>query len=120
VLVICSDTPAASGPLLVRPTPIQLPTLAHRVDELPRIIEEYAADALAELGAPRACFTAADAAWTREHAATSLAEIAKGTLRLAALRAAGNMSCAATRLGMAAVSLSRWVRRRSLLPSGAL
>jgi hypothetical protein len=47
-----------------------------------------------------------------EHGTSSLSEIEKSTLRLVALRAAPNMSNAAARLGMAPVSLSRWIDRR--------
>jgi hypothetical protein len=40
----------------------------------------------------------------------------KATLRLVAIRASRNMSGAAERLGMAPVSLSRWLDRRKLPP----
>jgi ActR/RegA family two-component response regulator len=50
----------------------------------------------------------------RQHAVTSLAEVEKATLRLVALRTSRNPSNAAARLGMASVSLSRWVDRRKL------
>jgi DNA-binding transcriptional LysR family regulator len=43
-----------------------------------------------------------------------MSEIEKTTLRLVALRASRNMSNAAERLGMAPVSLSRWIDRRRL------
>ena len=46
-----------------------------------------------------ASFTNADLAWILEHAATSLAEIEKALLRMAALRLSRNMSGAAERLG---------------------
>jgi DNA-binding protein Fis len=55
------------------------------------------------------------------HAAGSLAEIEKATLRLVTLRTAGNLSDAAARLGMAPVSLDKWLRHRRsplLIPSG--
>jgi hypothetical protein len=103
-------------PLLVRPAPINVPPLASRAAEIDRVIVGYAADAIAELGVPLASFTAADYAWVRQHAATSLAEIEKATLRLAAIRASRNMSQAAARLGMAPVSLIRWIGRRKLPP----
>lgn len=60
---------------------------------------------IAEPGAPHEAFTADDRAWVRDHAARSLAEIEKTTLRLVALRTSGNLSDAAARLGMAPVSL---------------
>jgi hypothetical protein len=113
-LVVCTDRCDDVHPLLVRPEPIVVPPLAMRASELPRIIDEYAADAIAELGAPDTGFTDDDRAWVNEHAATSLVEIEKATLRLVALRVSRNMSRAAARLGIAPVSLSRWVGRRRL------
>jgi hypothetical protein len=103
-------------PLLVRPAPINVPPLANRAAELDRVIAEYAADAIAELRAPRTGFTADDHAWVRRYAAASLAEIEKATLRLVALRTSHNRSAAAARLGMALVSLTRWLGRRELPP----
>jgi hypothetical protein len=49
-----------------------------------------------------------------EHAATSLGEIEKATLRLTAIRMDGSIGRAAERLGMAPVSLRRWIGRREL------
>ncbi len=97
-----------------RVTPIVIPPLAARQDEIDRIIHEYADDAMVELAAPRSVFQAADHDWVREHAASSLPEIEKATLRLVALRASRNLSQAATQLGMAPVSLSRWIGRRAM------
>lgn len=94
--------------------PITVPPLASREPELDRIITEYADDAIAALAAPRAVFLPADRAWVHEHAASSLPNIEKATLRLVALRESRNLSSAAARLGMAPVSLSRWIGRREL------
>ena len=56
-----------------------------------------------------------DRQWLIEHAAgMSLSEVEKAALRLVALRSSPNLSHAATRLGRAAVSLSRWPFRRKL------
>jgi hypothetical protein len=115
-LVVCTDRGDAVHPLLVKPEPIVVPPLAMRANDVPRIVDEYAADAIDELGASRTGFTDADRGWVGEHAATSLAEIEKATLRLVALRFSRNTSGAAARLGMAPVSLSRWVGRRRLPP----
>jgi hypothetical protein len=115
LFIVCTEHDDAI-PLLVRPAPIHVPPLAGRAGELDRVIAEYAADAIAELGAPLAAFTAADHAWVRQHAAASLAEVEKATLRLVALRTSRNMSHAAARLRMAPVSLIRWIGRRKLPP----
>jgi hypothetical protein len=111
VLFIVCTKPDDAIPLLVRPAPIHVPPLAGRAAELDQVIAEYAADAIAELGAPPGAFTKRAHAWVRQHATTSLAEVAKATLRLVALRTSRK---AAARLGMAPVSLSRWVDRRGL------
>ena len=84
-----------------------------RTGELPRIIDEYANDAIARFGAG-ATFAARDHAWVMEHAATSLEEIETATLRLVALRMGDSVNSAATRLGMSHAALSRWMKRRQL------
>jgi hypothetical protein len=111
-LIICAEGPRECE--RCRVAPIVLPSLAGRADEIDRIIHEYAHDAMVELEAPRSVFQAADHDWVREHAASSLPEIEKATLRLVALRASRNITQAAERLGMAPVSLSRWIGRREM------
>ena len=113
LVIICIERDDAD-PLLIRPAPIVVPPLASRAAEIDRVIAEYAADAIAELGAPLAAFTSADGTWVREHAATSLAEVEKATLRLVAIRTSRNLTAAAARLGIAPVSLLRWLERRKL------
>lgn len=114
--ILCATPYTAGHTLLIRPAPVVVPPLASRAHELDHIIAEYARDAIAELAAPRGSFTEADHAWVRQYAAASLAEVEKATLRLVALRTSRNLSHAAARLGMAPVSLSRWLGRRELPP----
>jgi hypothetical protein len=111
-LVVCAHTIEECEPFLS--VPIKVPPLADRADELDRIITEYAAEAIAELGTLRTHFLPADLEWVRTHAASSLSDIEKATLRLVAIRESRNLSNAAARLGMAPVSLSRWIGRRKL------
>ena len=111
-LVVCADSPEECKAHLA--VPITVPPLTDRTAEIDRIITEYAEEAIARLGLPRNGFPGVDRAWVREHAASSLPEIEKGTLRLAALRHSPNLTHAAARLGMAPVSLSRWIDRRQL------
>ena len=92
--------------------PIIVPPLKRRAKELPRIVEEYIQDSITTLEAPRATLTRSDRAWIVEHASSTLPEIEKAALRLVALRIAGNIAGAAARLGMAPISLSRWIDRR--------
>jgi hypothetical protein len=114
--IVCSFEDDDSDPLLVVPAPIRLPSLADRSRELPRIVDEYALDAIAALSAHYTCFTDRDRAWILEYRASSLSEIEKATLRLVALRTSPNVSVAAERLGMAPISLSRWAHRRKPPP----
>jgi hypothetical protein len=116
MLVVCADREDMASPLLVRPAPLRLPPLIERSGDMLRIIDEYVHDAVAELRALPPGLTTAQRAWVREHAATSLAEIEKATLRLVAMRSSRNLSAAAARLGMAPVSLSRWIGRRTRPP----
>jgi hypothetical protein len=111
--VVCTAVDDDANPLLVLPAPIQVPPLASRAGDLDRIVDEYAADAIAELHARAACFTRTDRQWILEHA-VSLAEIEKATMRVVALRMSRNLSEAAARLGLAPVSLWRWILRRKL------
>jgi pSer/pThr/pTyr-binding forkhead associated (FHA) protein len=111
-LMVCASAPEDCELYHVRP--IVIPPLATRVAELDRIIREYAADAMAELATVRRDFPTSDHAWVRQHECASLPDIEKATLRIVAIRASKNLSAAAARLGMAPVSLSRWVSRRRL------
>ena len=112
LLMVVADPRDDAHPLLVRPEPITVPPLAGRAHELPRIVDEFARDAVSELRALRPGFTDVDQAWVLKHGATSLAEIEKATLRLVALRASRTLSDAAARLGMAPASLTLWISRR--------
>lgn len=108
-LIVCSnkhDRDAFSA------APIRIPSLQKRQKELSRIVDEYALDAIAALNVPPTSFINDDRVWVLRHAARRLPEIEKATLRLVALRASRNRSRAAERLGMAMVSLSRWMGRR--------
>lgn len=118
-LMICADARFDAHPFFTLPVPIRVPSLTTRTNDLPRIVDEYAADAIAELSAPSACFTEADRQWVIEHTPWTLPEIEKATLRLVALRISKNLSRAAERLGMASVSLSRWLDRQRLRQASA-
>jgi FHA domain len=110
-LVVCGQMSKNYDPYLA--APITVPPLTSRPDEIDRIITEYAEDAVAQLGTS-AGFLSDDHAWVQTHSASSLPDIEKATLRLVAIRESRNLSNAATRLGMAPVSLSRWIGRRKL------
>ena len=99
----------ACAPAINNRAPVTVPPINQRSSELDRIIAEYAGDAIAELHASSSIFTAEDHAWVRNNAAASLSEIRKATQRQVSLRTSRNLSRAAERLGMAPVSLSRWL-----------
>lgn len=111
-LIVCADMPRHSKPFNVEP--IVVPPLKGRSAEVPRIITEYADEAATELGA-HARLNSADRDWVLKHSATSVCEIEKGTRRLVAIRQADdNIAAAARVLGMAPISLARWIGRRAL------
>ena len=110
-LVLCGVRPPDRKELVS--APIEIPPLSSRPDEIERVIDEYASEAAALLHTP-ASFTKVDREWVRLQSATTLPEIEKGTLRIVALRAAGNIARAAHLIGMAHASLGEWIGRRRL------
>jgi hypothetical protein len=112
-VVVCGAAGFDADPFLILPVPLYVPPLTARAEELPRIIEGYGQDAVAALGARPDAFTAEDQAWIAQNYASTLHEVEKATMRLVALRMAGSISGAAELLGMAPVSLRRWISRRS-------
>jgi hypothetical protein len=115
-LIVCGQRPPDRKELVS--APIEVPPLSSRAEELDRVIDEYAGDAAVLLRVP-ASFTKIDRDWVRTHSATSLPEVEKGTMRIVALRHAGNVARAAGLLGMAHASLGEWIGRRRL-PMGNL
>jgi len=116
-LIVCADVRRDADPFITLPVPIRVPSLRTRTSELPRIVDEYAADAIAELKVPETSFTAADRQWVIKHAPMTLGEIEKATLRLVALETSPSLPRAAERLGMAPVSLSKWLERWKQRPA---
>jgi hypothetical protein len=110
-LIVCGVRPPDRKELVS--APIEIPPLSSRPDVIERVIDEYAEDAATALRAS-AHFTKVDRDWVRLHSATSLPEIEKGTLRIVALREAGNIARAAALIGMAHASLGEWIGRRRL------
>jgi hypothetical protein len=94
--------------------PLEVPPLSSRAPESDRLLQESLDEAVAELGAeslriPRQL---------RQKILDSIpsfAELEKTALRVAALASTTNISQAAARLGMAPVSLRRWLDRRPWL-----
>ena len=108
-VIICAASVAEAQVHLA--TPIAIPSLNQRRNEIPRIIDEYVGDATqalksAEMLAPQ------DRAWIADHSAESISEIEKGASRLVALRQAGSAAGAASLLGINHSSLLRWIARK--------
>lgn len=110
-LVICMSSLEASS---FAASPIVIPSLRTRDAELPRILQEVEREAHETLHEAVQELAPEDRAWLLRHAVTSLPELEKATLRLLALRTTPSLAGAAARLGMAPVSLRRWLRRRNL------
>lgn len=105
-LVVCSESPHNAE--LFNAAPIVVPSLASREDELERIIDEYAINAAGELSMGDHWLSSAERAWIRSHM-TTLAEIQKATLRLAAIQRAGSISAGAGFLGISHQALNQWL-----------
>ncbi len=103
--IVCTDVLQALHPFLVLPVPIVVPALKKRERELPRIVDEYASEALRKLGADASCFTSDDRSWVIEHAAKTLPEIGQAAMRIVAIRQTGSIFEAARQLGLSHVTL---------------
>jgi hypothetical protein len=110
-LVICGGRYDKYEALLEALAPIAIPSLQERDGEIRRIVEEYAADAAAAQPSSKP-LTPEDRNWICQHCASSLREIEEATLRVVALRKAGNIAGAAKLLGMSHTSLAEWLQRR--------
>lgn len=90
---------------------VLIPPLAERADELPKIIDAYANDAMTEFRG--GWMTVADREWVATNASGSLAQIETATRRIVALHSCQEGISEASRLlKMAHGSLSEWVGRR--------
>lgn len=111
-LMICYRTT-----LLPNAAQIDIPSLNSRRSDLPRLVSEYIDDATHALRAPDDCLDQQDKEWILDHAAfgreLTISGIEKAALRAVALKMTGDLTAAARLLGMARVSLERWIKRRN-------
>jgi hypothetical protein len=109
-LVHCGSAPG--DPEL--PTPrIAIPPLDARKTEIDRLITEYVREAAGRLYATRRVrLSSADRDWLRSSACESLPELRTATLRLVAVREAGNVNAASALLGISHVALAKWLNSR--------
>jgi hypothetical protein len=91
--------------------PLHIPSLAERASESDRLVYGAFDDAAVMLGVRRLQLSPHMRQVIFDHVG-SFADLEKTALRLAALASARNPSQAAARLGMAAVSMMRWLYRR--------
>lgn len=98
------------------PSPVVIPPLRARRDELERLVLEYEAEAVRRLGIGALELTPAQRSWIRERSAETLPEIQKATLRLIAIRHAGSIVGAAALLRMSHRGLGKWLERRRFRP----
>jgi hypothetical protein len=112
-LIVCAESLRHSKPYHIEP--IMVPPLQSRPHEINRIIDECAEEAATELFTI-VTLTAADREWILRHSASSVTEIEKGTRRVLSIRQHdGHIPAAARSLGMAPISLSRWIGRRGYM-----
>lgn len=112
-LVACVDSAAILAELVSMSSPvatISLPPLTERSDELERLLEAYASDAVAEFGASWPGLRSSDLELVCAGGIATLDEIEAFARRLVALRTWG-VTDGAKRLGIAHGALSRWARR---------
>lgn len=110
MIVVVGDVERRHAVDVAMNPPVCVPPISRRAADLSEIVDNYARDAAAELSLP--ALLAEDRAWVLKHAASSFAEIEKGTRRVMAIRGSASLSAAAARLDMAAISLRRWLDRR--------
>jgi hypothetical protein len=103
--------------LLPNAAQIDIPSLDSRRFDLPRIVSEYIEDATHTLHASDDCLDQQDIEWILDHSTfkgeLTISGIEKAALRAVALRMTGDLTSAAELLGMARISLERWIRRRN-------
>jgi hypothetical protein len=103
---VCRDP--AARPALYEIDAIQVPRLRNRTaQDRAQVVRETANEH--ELSA------SGDLAWLLERSSDTHAELQKGCIRLQALHVSATLAAAADKLGMAPVSLDKWLRRRGTL-----
>lgn len=110
-LTVCYPASRLDDIELSRPAPIVVPPISGR--DIDRLIDEYEADARTDLGNPSMTLTLPQRVWIavncQDHHAINVS-----VRRFLAISSCRRVSASAHRLGMAPVSLLRWMRRRGL------
>jgi hypothetical protein len=117
LLVVCAHAPPKGNDVASRIVSsvrsIVLPPMSDRAPELRRIIDAYAADAVAELGG--GWLGPADWEWIERNASGSMQLVGMATRQIIALHLCDeSVTRAAKLLAMSHGSLSDWLARRSL------
>jgi hypothetical protein len=111
-LIVCSSTVDDGAPPISVWAPLTLTPLSRRADELDRLIDEYAFDAIVALSARMTSFTIEDRRWVRRCRPQTLDEIETNVTRVVAYQECGDLEAAARKLGISRVALLRWFGRR--------
>jgi hypothetical protein len=111
-LIICSYSIDDNPPPISLWAPLTLTPLSQRADELDRVIDEYAFDAIVALSAKMTSFSVDDRQWTRRQRPQTLDDIETAVTRIVAIREFSTLEKAASKLGITHVALSRWFDRR--------
>jgi hypothetical protein len=117
-LVVCAKESSTPGrdPFAIGASPIDIPRLATRRSDLFRVVREYVDDVTSLLQASDECLSLQDIEWIMNASVPakdlSIPDIEKAVWRMIAVRTTRDLSKAAAILGMARVSLERWLKRR--------
>jgi hypothetical protein len=114
-LMVCSDGLRAHVRFDVA-AQIEIPSLKARRSDLFRIVSEYATEAVSMFGVLDDCLDVQDVEWILERATlrdeATILDIEKAVWRAIAVKKTKNPSAAAKLLGIAPISLARWMTRR--------
>lgn len=116
-LLVCVGN-SAREVLSMEISSIDIPSLETRHDELSRIVSECSNDAIELLGVPRNCLNPQDLEWLSQLPNLTIPAIEKALRRIVAIKTSRNITAAASKLGMAPVSLTRWLDRRKVSKDG--
>lgn len=112
-MMLCIE---GTGSPLFSVAQIDIPSLISRRSEWPRILDECIEEASHALHASRNYLDDDEREWILRcstlDADPTVIDIEKAALRLIAIKLTGNLTAAARTLGMARVSLERWLHRR--------
>jgi hypothetical protein len=117
LLMVCAHSPLKGNDvvsqIVTSVRSIEVPPLSSRKQELRRLIDAYAQDAIADYGG--GSLTSEDRVWIENHASVTHSQVGMATRRIVALhRCEGNVTRAAKLLSVSRSWLSDWRKQWSL------